>query len=183
MLPTRPPSPFALSCSHTRLAWAKTALFQLLSQDVLEMTLDKEKTMPGPRQYMRAIVADINHLGQVMTRLDKFIYGNENHFFHDYLKSEDNITDIVTFDGITWLRKPGFTRPIIDNGKLLPNGVNSLHIWHWNRVDPWMSVNDYYDWLHLQELPDDDYDYDYWIVQEIITNILLSNFERFIFIN
>jgi hypothetical protein len=58
------PVPFTLTSPQMRLAWAKTGLFQSLTPDILAMVLDKEKTMPGPRQHMRAVVgstlSDIN---------------------------------------------------------------------------------------------------------------------------
>jgi hypothetical protein len=56
------PVPFTLTSPQMRLAWAKTGLFQSLTPDILAMVLDKEKTMPGPRQHMRAVVAELKEM-------------------------------------------------------------------------------------------------------------------------
>jgi hypothetical protein len=54
--------PFTLTSPALRLAWAKTGFFQSLTPDILAMVLDKEKTMPGPRQHMQAVVAELKEM-------------------------------------------------------------------------------------------------------------------------
>jgi hypothetical protein len=95
------PVPFTLTSPQMRLAWAKTGLFQSLTPDILAMVLDKEKTMPGPRQHMRAVVADINHLGAIMPELvEPLRYFQEHRDYYELSKYT------VEFDHATWIRKP-----------------------------------------------------------------------------